>query len=244
MIGRRGQDWYLWIAVEMLRLSMSLRGRAFNAMWSDLLEGLARELDLWHTIEHMPERLGVPGFLRGRRYIDATTPGHSMFILYEAAHIETFRSPGLVARLNDPTEWSKQVQPALLNFIRGPCQTLISVGEGVGGAMLTVRMSGATRDRAEARFDVRCVAPKLQRLHGVTAIHIGEHISDTLETAEKRLRPASSPPTFDFVILVEGIGIAELEAAKPDVINAANEVYSGRLDVGLFRLAYLLDEAG
>lgn len=223
---------------------MSLRGRAFNAMWSDLLEGHARELDLWHTVEHMPERLGVPGFLRGRRYIDVTSSSHSMFILYEAAHIETFRSPGLVARLNEPTEWSKKVQPALLNFIRGPCQTLISLGEGVGGAMLTVRMVGDSRDKTEARHEVRCIAPKLQRLHGVTGIHIGEHIMDTLETAEKRLRPATSPPTFDFVILIEGIGIAELETAKPDVINVTNEVYSGRLDVGVFRLAYLLDEGG
>jgi hypothetical protein len=55
-----------------------------------------------------------------------------MLILYEAAHIETFRSPGLLARLNDPTEWSKKFQPALVSFIRAPCQTLISLGEGVG----------------------------------------------------------------------------------------------------------------
>jgi hypothetical protein len=73
---------------------MALRGRAFNAMWSSLSEGYAHELDRWHTIEHMPERLAVPGFLRGRRYIDATASDQSMFILYEVAHIETFRSPG------------------------------------------------------------------------------------------------------------------------------------------------------
>ena len=32
---------------------MGLKGRAFNAMWSNLLESSARELDRWHTIEHM-----------------------------------------------------------------------------------------------------------------------------------------------------------------------------------------------
>ena len=49
----------------------------------------------------MPERLGVPGFLRGRRYMRTKAEDHAMFILYEAAHIDTFR-------LEDPTEWSKK----------------------------------------------------------------------------------------------------------------------------------------
>jgi hypothetical protein len=168
---------------------MGLKGRAFNAMWSNLLESSARELDRWHTIEHMPERLGVPGFLRGRRYINAVASDHSIFILYEAAHIETFRSPGLIARLNDPTEWSKRVQPGLLNFTRGPCQTLISLGEGVGGAILTVRLSGDARYGAQVGNEITDLAPALTRLHGVTAVHIGRHVPDEIDTAEKKLRP-------------------------------------------------------
>jgi len=220
---------------------MGLKGRAFNAMWSNLLESSARELDRWHTIEHMPERLGVPGFLRGRRYINAVASDHSIFILYEAAHIETFRSPGLIARLNDPTEWSKRVQPGLLNFTRGPCQTLISLGEGVGGAILTVRLSGDARYGAQVGSEITDLAPALTRLHGVTAVHIGRHVPDDIDTAEKKLRPTTAPPTFGFVILVEGIGTAELEAAKPDVVKIAAGSSSSALELGVFRLAYLLD---
>src|SRR5262245_20899906 len=223
---------------------MALRGRALNGLGSVLLEGYARELDRWHTMEHMPERLGVPGFLRGRRYIDVNASDHLMFILYEAAHIETFRSPGLIARLNDPTEWSKRVQPGLMNFIRAPCQTLISLGEGVGGAILTVRMLGDVRDRAEVGHDLTCMAPTLARLHGVTAVHIGQHVPDNIDTAEKQLRPLASPPPFGFVILVEGIGIAELQAATPDLIRLLTGWSSEPLDLGVFRLAYLLDQAG
>jgi hypothetical protein len=224
---------------------VGLKGRAFNAMWSNLAEGYARELDRWHTIEHMPERLGVPGFLRGRRYINALAADHSMFILYEAAHIETFRSPGLIARLNDPTEWSKKVQPGLLNFVRGPCQTLISLGEGVGGAILTVRVSRNVQDEGEVVDEITDLAPALARLHGVTAVHIGRHVPDNIDTAEKQLRPTTAAPTFGSVILVEGIGASELEAAKPDVARIAAGSSSNTLvDVGVFRLAYLLDHAG
>src|SRR6476659_4092277 len=200
---------------------MPLRGRAFLPLWSGLREGYERELDRWHTIEHLPERVGIPGFLRGRRYMATQRSEHAMFILYEGAHIETFRSPGLIARLNDPTEWSKKVQPALLNFIRGPCQTLISLGEGVGGAMLTARMSADARDGIDATYEITCMAPALARLHGVTAVHIGQHLPDNLDTAEKQLRPKATPPDFGFVILLEGIGVAELEAARSDVVKLA-----------------------
>jgi len=223
---------------------MGLRGRAFNAMWSNLLPGYARELDRWHTIEHMPERLGVPGFLRGRRYINAVASDHSLFILYEAAHIETFRSPGLIARLNDPTEWSKKVQPGLLNFTRGPCQTLISLGEGVGGAILTIRLSGKAQSGAQVGDELTDLAPALTRLHGVTAVHIGRHVPDDIVSAEKKLRPTTATPSFGFVILVEGLGAAELEAAQPDIVKIAARSTASALELGVFRLAYLLDHAG
>jgi hypothetical protein len=78
-------------------------------------------------------------------------------------------------------------------------------------------------------------------LHGVTAVHIGRHVPDEIDTAEKKLRPPTAPPTFGFVILVEGIGTAELEAAKPDVVKIAAGSASSALELGVFRLAYLLD---
>ena len=73
------RSWWLLLTYSALRetlghdgldrgKSMPLRGRAFLPMWFGLAEGYEREFDRWHTIEHMPERLGVPGFLRGRRY--------------------------------------------------------------------------------------------------------------------------------------------------------------------------------
>jgi hypothetical protein len=224
---------------------MALRGRAFVALWSGLLPGYERELDRWHTIEHMPERLGVPGFVRGRRYMHPNGSDHAMFIVYEAAHIETFRSPGLLARLNHPTEWSKRVQPGLVNFIRAPCQTLVSLGEGVGGALMTIRVSGEIGANIDAGYSLASAAPTIARLHGVTAVHIGQHVPDqAVETAETRLRPAASAPGFGFVVLIEGIGTGELEDATNDVIDIVTKASSGACEVGVYHLAYLLEAGG
>jgi hypothetical protein len=215
---------------------MPLRGRAFLSMWSGVLQGYERELDRWHTIEHMPERLGVPGFLRGRRYMHTGASDHPLFILYEAAHIETFRSPGLVARLNDPTEWSKKVQPGLVNFVRSPCHTLISLGDGLGGALMAIRISGDIANTAEVSHSLASAAPAIARFHGVSAVHIGQHVPEIAsgETAETRLRPAAAAPRFTYVVLVEGIGSRELDDAMPNVVDIATAA----------SLAYLREAAG
>jgi hypothetical protein len=225
---------------------MPLRGRAFLSLWSGILQGYERELDRWHTIEHMPERLGVPGFLRGRRYMGSTSSDHPLFILYEAAHIETFRSPGLLARLNDPTEWSKKVQPGLVNFIRSPCQTLISLGDGLGGALMTIRVSREMADTGEVSHSLATAAPNIARLHGVTGVHIGQHAPEIAsgETAETRLRPVPSAPRFGFAVLVEGIGSTELEHVLPKAVDIVTAASSGRCEASVYRLAYLLEAAG
>jgi hypothetical protein len=40
---------------------MALRGRAFMAVWHDIASTGEAEYNTWHTRQHMPERLGVPG---------------------------------------------------------------------------------------------------------------------------------------------------------------------------------------
>ena len=44
-------------------------GKAAVAMWWDIAPDMKAEFEDWHTHEHMPERLAIPGFLRGMRWI-------------------------------------------------------------------------------------------------------------------------------------------------------------------------------
>ena len=50
---------------------MSLSGLGAVAIWHDLVPEARDEFYDWHNREHMPERVGIPGFRRGRRYIAA-----------------------------------------------------------------------------------------------------------------------------------------------------------------------------
>ena len=171
----------------------------------------------------------------------STSSATAMFISDEAAHIDTFRSPGLLARLDDPTEWSKKLQPVLTDFLRGPCQTLISLGDGVGGALAAIRVASEIKDKAGAAQRLMSAVPAIAQLPGVTAVHVGQYVvTDISGTAEAKLR-ANVPDNISFVVLVEGVGVPELESATPQLVDIASAASSATCEAGVYRLAYMLD---
>ena len=48
---------------------MSLSGSGVIAIWNDITDEGRANFYEWHDREHIPERVAIPGFLRGRRYI-------------------------------------------------------------------------------------------------------------------------------------------------------------------------------
>ena len=87
-------------------------GKAAVAMWWDIAPETKAEFEDWHTHEHMPERLAIPGFLRGTRWI-ALSGEPSYFVLYEAADLATLTAGPYLERLNDPTPWSRRNRAVL-----------------------------------------------------------------------------------------------------------------------------------
>jgi hypothetical protein len=60
---------------------MALAGEGAICIWNDILPEHRAEFYAWHNEEHMPERVGIPGFRRGRRYI-ARRRRHAARILH------------------------------------------------------------------------------------------------------------------------------------------------------------------
>jgi hypothetical protein len=80
---------------------MPLKGRAFMAIWHDIEANGEAEYSDWHTRQHMPERLGVPGFLVARRGVDWDLTHQRWFTLYETRTLEVLSSDDYRARLNN-----------------------------------------------------------------------------------------------------------------------------------------------
>ena len=117
---------------------MSLLGDAVVAIWNDITpEGRANFID-WHNREHIPERVAIPGFHRGRRYV-AERGDPEYFTLYEACDTGVLVGTAYLERLNNPTPWTNRSTADFRNTLRGICSKAYSTGSGEGAFMLTLR---------------------------------------------------------------------------------------------------------
>jgi hypothetical protein len=224
---------------------MPIKGNAFVAIWHDIRSESEPEYNRWHTREHMPERLSIPGFARGRRGVDWNRERHRYWTLYEGPDLDVFGSPAYLQRLNNPTPWTQRIQPAFYNFIRCGCEVLVSLGEGVGGAMATYRVSFSGIDEGGLRRAARLIAEDIMVLGGVSSVHIGlaRPESTGAKTKETELRGTTQDGLFDAAVLVDGIGRSELEVALPAISGtlAKHALRPAPEDVAIYDLAFALD---
>jgi hypothetical protein len=185
---------------------MPLLGAGVLAIWNSISPEGEDDFYRWHNTEHIPERVAVPGFLRGRRYLSTTRP-HDYFTLYETESVETIRSGPYLARLNDPTPWTRRVLPHFRDTARIGCRVAASWGRGQGGGLLALRWhpSGPPDGvRAWAETDLSVV----RQLTGIVGVHVLEPVPETtaIQTVEKQIRgvqPGEADARPPWILLVE-----------------------------------------
>src|ERR1700759_2544755 len=119
---------------------MALLGKAGVARWWNVRAEKRTEWGDWHSHEHFPERLSIPGFRRGSRWTSARD-AEGFFVLYELEQYETLTSKGYLDRLNAPTPWSKKMMPHHRDMARSQCRVVSSFGGGVAATLVTIRLS-------------------------------------------------------------------------------------------------------
>jgi hypothetical protein len=187
-------------------------GRAAIAMWWDVAPEMRREVEHWHSREHMPERLAIPGFLRGTRWKSAAG-ADAYFIIYEARSFATISTGAYLDRLNDPTPWSRKMMPHHLNMVRSPCRVRFSAGAFVARALLTVRLS--PHPRRVGAF-TRALCDELLPALTARAEIVGAHLLQAADprggaiTTEQAIRGRDA--TADRVVLVSSYDPGALEA--------------------------------
>lgn len=224
---------------------MALTGNAFLAMWHDIEPTGQTNYMEWHTREHMPERLSIPGFLIGKRLINHNLDRYRYGTIYTGENVEVFRSPAYLERLNNPTDWSLEVQPSFRNFLRVACDRLASSGRGNGGALATIRLSYVNGGNEETlKAGAQSLTDDLLNVTGVCAAHIGiarTEVSD-VKTKETELRPEMKESVFDAVVIAEGSGLSELEdvVSELEVAINASPCGVGAPKTLIYNLAYQL----
>ena len=219
---------------------MSLSGLGVVTIWHDLLPEAKDNFYEWHNREHMPERVGIPGFRRGRRYIALQgTPEY--FNLYEADSPEVLSGQDYLQRLNAPTPWTREVVASFRNVARGICRVLYSAGVGQGAVMLTLRFDVPKDAQAGiVRLLRQQVLPAIADLRGITGVHLcrADEEGSRVETAEKRVRmDGTAIPRW--ILLVEGISARAVETGAQQVQTAmAAHAAVFDLDQAVYLLEY------
>lgn len=221
---------------------MPLLGSAALAMWWDVAPAERAAFEDWHSHEHFPERLGIPGFRRGSRWASATG-GEGFFTLYELERYETLTSPHYLERLNRPTPWSTKMMPLHRNMVRSQCRIAVSHGMGVGNSMFTVRLSPVPGRADALRSNLDATLARLAVLPGIIGAHLLEtRTPDAPPTTEQKIR-GGADATADWMVLVSGYDADAVRQVAKDALDAAALAAAGAQPgalAGLYSLRYTL----
>jgi hypothetical protein len=209
-------------------------------MWWNIAPEHREEFEHWHSHEHFPERLGIPGFLRGSRWSSADG-GEGFFIMYELEAYETLSSEGYLSRLNRPTPWSTKMMPHHRDMVRSQCRVISSVGGGTAPYALTLRVSPAQGREDTLRAYFASVAHEFSASPGGVACHLLRTETPKIAaTTEQQIR-GGKDAVADWIVVAGGYDRAALESVQGGKLaTSAIEVAGARPGAiaGLYQLSY------
>ncbi len=199
---------------------MALLGKAALAMWWNMAAEMRSEFEDWHSHEHFPERLAIPGFRRASRFTSARHDD-SVFVMYELESYEILSSPAYLASLNAPSPWSMRMMPHHRHMVRCQARVLESCGVAVARQALTMRLSPAPGRDDDLRAALRSLVETLPLRPGLTGAHLLRHETPAIaQTTEQKIR--GSDQVADWVFVTLGYDPAALDAlAKGELAEAS-----------------------
>lgn len=134
---------------------------------SDPPAAFEEEFNAWYDTDHIPERLAIPGFETGTRFVSADR-ARRYLALYDLAHVGVLETPEYLAFSGTNfTPWSKRV------VARCRIDRVVAVQAfpgnapiGPGSRLLLVRVTGAAS--AVEAFSSRCFTghPNVSQVRG------------------------------------------------------------------------------
>jgi hypothetical protein len=229
---------------------MALLGAAALAMWWEVDAACRDQFEHWHSHEHFPERLGIPGFRRGTRWRQADG-GAGVMVTYELADHAVLSSQAYLERLNAPTPWSTRMMPLHRHMVRSQCEVLQTHGAYVASCVLAVRLSPKTAQAEDGLGQaLRELTATLPVRPGLNGAHLLRHRAPPIaQTTEQRIRGGDR--VADWVLLVSGYDrgvlrrLAEGELS-PVALSAlgAHELFHGLYELAVSALPADLHDVG
>jgi len=167
---------------------MALSGSGAMVLYYDIVPPAIEDHDAWHTHEHFPERLSIPGFLRGSRWV-AAAGSPRYLVIYEVVDVAVLSDGPYLERLNNPTPWTTRMMQNFRGMVRGFCRVTSSSGLGLGSALFSVRFSPMPGKHNVLRDWLRMkILPSISGRPGVVSAHMLEPSANPPMTKEQGIR--------------------------------------------------------
>ena len=206
------------------------------AFWATIDEDSLNRFREWHNCEHMPERVSIPGFQAGRRYIDCGDPA-TYLMTYQTRDTAVLGSQPYLDALNAPSEWTRESLPHFNNPVRNIYTRLAAYGETnyvSAPYVYALRFNADAEELAEAAASLA----GNEQLGQVALYRVDEAISG-IQTSERKIY-GGGPGEQRWLLLVEATlaGATDSSALTGRLASLAadwQDVFQG-----LFAIDYVL----
>ncbi len=212
--------------------------RAFLALWNSIASApLQPEYETWHTFEHVPERVGLPGFIEARRYrshSEASGQPPRYFTCYWLASAEALNTPRYRDVFTHPTPWSARMRTGLRDFFRLPCTLSGAHGVSTASQLATLHLRGNPAHfgaQANARLSALVDQAAVVCAHWGTAAATAE-----FPIANEAVAALPASADTDFVVMLQGIDRATLRDHTLALVQALSPVATAASAPAFFEL--------
>ncbi len=155
------------------------------AIWNDCRPEGEADYEAWYRGEHLRERVGLPGFILGRRYVSTTDASPRYFTYYETETPAVMQSSTYLERGENPTPLTRQIMTdVFINMNRTVCRRDRIDGDMRGTFAVTARANpDASRQLSDAWSSLSTLDGRLR-----AELWLSSETANAQASVEERIR--------------------------------------------------------
>ena len=221
---------------------MALLGKGVLLNWGGVLPKHDLDYNLWHSLEHMPERMTVKGFLRAFRCVGlkGTNDNDKYFMMYDVKNKDILSSKQYLNRLNNPTDWTSKILSKYVYPSRAICEVIKtkSLTNGLSGFFVTIRYLSQNND-IENFYNISNEVMSENRIFSIHCFQSDKEIS-LLKTKEKVIRSfqGNEDEIIDYAVVIECLNINKV---KNFLLNYLKIKSDKKIKINYYQLQHIIE---
>ena len=221
---------------------MALLGTGALLNWGGVLPKHDLDYNLWHSLEHMPERMSVKGFLRAFRCVGlkSTNENDKYFMMYDVKSKDILSSKQYLNRLNNPTEWTSKILSKYVYPSRAICRVIKtkSLTNGLSGFFVTIRYLSQNNDIK----NFYNISDEIMNQNEIFSIHCfqSDREISLIKTKEKVIRSlqGNEDEIIDYAVVIECLNINKV---KKFLLNNLKIKSDKKIKINYYQLQHVIE---